>query len=98
MLISPAYVVFKTKNGLDAQVLCAILKNPFYNEYIDIFALGSIRTSLSATKLKKILIPKSLIDGDTSFIKKKYSEIDSLNAKIQKKKNEMQDSITSVLR
>lgn len=98
MLISPAYVVFKTKNGLDPQVLCAILKNPFYNEYIDIFALGSIRTSLSASKLKELLIPKALIDGDVSFIKKCYSDIDGLNSQIQKRKSEMQDSITSILK
>ena len=98
LLISPAYVVFRTKNGLDPQVLCAILKNPFYSEYIDIYAISSIRTSLSASKLRKILIPKQLVLGDTSFIKKKYSEIDKLNAQIQRRKNEMQDSITTILK
>lgn len=97
LLISPAYIVFKTKNGLDPQVLCALLKNPFYNEYIDIYAISSIRTCLSASKLRKILIPKKTVEGDTSFIKRKYSEIDKLNAQIQKRKNEMQDSITSIL-
>ena len=98
LLISPAYVVFRTKNGLDAKVLCALFKNAFYNLYIDIIGLGSIRTSLSASKLKKILIPKSLIDSDTSFIINKYKSIDKLKAKITKENVKMQESITSILK
>ena len=96
-LISPAYVVFKTKNGLDAKVLCALFKNEFYNLYIDILGLSSIRTSLSATKLKKILIPKSMVDGDTSYILEKYEKIDELNAKIAEQNRLMQKKISEIL-
>ncbi|MBQ3945156.1 MAG: hypothetical protein II670_06030, partial [Alphaproteobacteria bacterium] len=96
-LISPAYVVFQTKNGLDAKVLCALFKNEFYNLYIDILGLSSIRTSLSATKLKKILIPKSMVDGDTSYILEKYEKIDELNAKIAEQNRLMQKKISEIL-
>ena len=96
-LISPAYVVFKTKNGLDAKVLCALFKNEFYNLYIDILGLSSIRTSLSATKLKKILIPKSMVDGDTSDILSNYEKIDELNTKIAEQNRIMQNIISEML-
>lgn len=96
-LISPAYVVFQTKKGLDSQVLCALLKNNFYSLYIDIIGLSSIRTSLSATKLKQILIPKALINGDVSFIKEKYKSIDGYKEKIKKEEESMQKDISKVL-
>ena len=96
-LISPAYVVFQTKNGLDAKVLCALFKNPFYNLYIDIIGLSSIRTSLSASKLKKILIPKLLIEQDVSFILNKYDNIDKLRDKIKKQYAKMQSDISDML-
>jgi type I restriction enzyme M protein len=96
-LISPAYVVFRTKNGLDSQVLCALFKNDFYSLYIDIIGLSSIRTSLSATKLKQILIPKSLIDGDVSFIKNKYKTINDYKEKIRNEEVKMQEDITKIL-
>ena len=96
-LISPAYVVFQTKNGLDAKVLCALFKNSFYNLYIDIVGLSSIRTSLSASKLKKILIPKSLIEEDVSFILNKYNNIDKLRGKIKNQYTKMQSEISDLL-
>lgn len=96
-LVSPAYVVFKTKNGLDAKVLCALFKNDFYNLYIDILGLSSIRTSLSVTKLKKIMIPKSLIDGDTSDILSRYKQIDELKSKIAEQNRLLQKKISEVL-
>lgn len=96
-LISPAYVVFRTKNGLDSRVLCALFKNNFYNLYIDIIGLGSIRTSLSATKLRKILIPKSLIEGDTSSILSNYNQIDKLKELITQQNIRMQQTISHIL-
>lgn len=97
-LTSPAYVVFKTKNGLNPKVLCALFKNNFYNLYIDIIGLGSIRTSLSATKLKKLKIPKEFINGDVSNIMQCYEEIDNLKAQIAKKNNEMQAYISTLIK
>ena len=97
MLISDAYVVFRVKNGLNAKVLCALLKNELYNLYIDIYGLGSIRTSLSASKLKKIKIPKQLIIGNVQSIMDKYDKIDQLKAEIQTIESNMQKDITSIL-
>lgn len=97
MLISDAYVVFRVKNGLNPKVLCALLKNELYNLYIDIYGLGSIRTSLSASKLKKIKIPKQLITGNVQSIMDKYDKIDSLKAEIQTIESDMQKDITSIL-
>lgn len=88
-LVSPAYVVFKTKNGLDNRVLTALFKHPFYKLYIDVLATGSIRNNFGGEYLKKILIPKDLINGDTDEILSDYKDIDKLNSKIKKKKEKM---------
>lgn len=96
-IISPAYVVFRVKNGLNPKTLCALLKNEFYNLYIDIYGLGSIRTSLSASKLKKILIPKFLVEENMDEIMEKFSEIEILKKKISEKEKEMQDRINYLL-
>ena len=98
LLISDAYVVFRVKNGLDAKVLCALLKNELYNLYIDIYGLGSIRTSLSASKLKKIKIPKKLITGNVECIMTKYDKIDKLKAEIQSIELDMQNDISDILK
>lgn len=97
-LISPAYVIFRTKRGLDSQVLCALFKNEFYSLYIDIIGISSIRTSLSATKLKRILIPKELIDGNVDSIKTKYKNIDSYKEKIKREEDAMQEDINLILK
>lgn len=97
-LISPAYVVFRTKNGLDSKVLCALFKNDFYNLYIDILGLSSIRTSLSASKLRKILIPKSLVEGDTTPILSSYDKIDKLKEQIEAENTKMQATIQDLLK
>ena len=96
-IIGPAYVVFRVKNGLNSQALCALLKNEFYNLYIDIYGLGSIRTSLSASKLKKILIPKFLVEENMDEIMVTFDEIEVLKKKISEKEKQMQDKISYLL-
>lgn len=96
-LISPAYVVFRTKNGLDPKVLCALFKNEFYSLYIDILGLSSIRTSLSASKLKQILIPKALVGDDLNFIKESYNRIQEYKDKIKEEEEKMQKDITNII-
>ena len=88
-LVSPAYVVFETKDGLDKKVLTALFKHPFYKLYIDVLATGSIRNNFGGNYLKKLLIPKQIIEGDTKKILKDYEEIDKLNTKIRKRQEEM---------
>lgn len=97
MLISPSYVVFRTINGLDSKVLCALLKNEFYNLYIDIYGIGTIRTSLSYTKLQRLKIPKALI-GDIRTVNDAYSKIAQLKDQIQKVETQMQSNISKYLR
>lgn len=96
MLISPSYVVFKTTNGLDARVLCALLKNDFYNTYIDIYGIGTIRTSLSFSKLQKLKIPKALI-GDVAPVNEAYNKIQALREQIKRVEDEMQQSISEMI-
>ena len=96
MLISPSYVVLRTINGLDPKVLCALLKNEFYNLYIDIYGIGTIRTSLSYTKLQHIKIPKALI-GDISPINDAYNNINQLKEQIRRIEVQMQSNITEYL-
>ncbi|MCM1067273.1 MAG: N-6 DNA methylase [Muribaculaceae bacterium] len=96
LLISPSYVVFRTTNGLDAKVLCALLKNDFYNTYIDIYGIGTIRTSLSFTKLKKLKIPRALV-GDIAPVNDAYEKITRLKEQIRNVESEMQNNISSFL-
>jgi type I restriction enzyme M protein len=96
MLISPSYVVFKTTNGLDARVLCVLLKNDFYNTYIDIYGIGTIRTSLSFSKLQKLKIPKALI-GDVAPVNEAYNKIQALREQIKRVEDEMQQSISEMI-
>lgn len=96
LLTSAAYVVFRTKNGLDPKTLCALLKNDFYNLYIDIYGIGTIRTSLGYTKLQKLKIPKSLI-GSIEAVNEAYSEISRLKEEIKRVEAEMQGKISEHL-
>ena len=77
--------------------MCPV-KNELYNLYIDIYGLGSIRTSLSASKLKKIKIPKKLITGNVECIMTKYDKIDKLKAEIQSIELDMQNDISDILK
>lgn len=91
-----SYIPFRTKNGLDAKVLCALLKNDFYSTYIDIIGIGTIRTSLGFSKLKKLKIPRSIL-GEVDSITSSYEKISSLKAKIKDIENDMQNSISSLI-
>lgn len=82
LLVSPAYVVFKTKNNLDSKVLLTLLKHPFYQLYIDILATGSVRNSFSYKYLEKLEIPTSIINGQIKNLTDKYDQIDKLNKEI----------------
>lgn len=95
-LISPSYVVFRTKNGLDSKVLCALLKNEFYNTYIDIYGIGTIRTSLAYSKLQRLKIPRSLI-GDILPVNNAFSKIQQLKEQILRVEQEMQSNISNYL-
>lgn len=88
-LVSPAYVVFETKNGLDKKVLTALFKHPFYKLYIDVIATGSIRNNFGGSFLKKLLIPKEIIEGDISDVLRDYEKISELNSKIRKQQDIM---------
>lgn len=92
-LVSPAYVVFQTKKGLDKKILAALFKHPFYKLYIDVLATGSIRNNFGAEYLKKIQIPKAIIDGNTKEILEDYEEIDRLNSLIIKRKDKMVENV-----
>lgn len=96
-LVSPAYVVFQTKNGLDKMALTALFKHPFYRLYIDVLATGSIRNNFGPTYLKNILIPKELIGGDIDAILKNYEKINELNASIRKQKESMIENVGKFL-
>lgn len=76
--------------------MCALLKNDFYNLYIDIYGIGTIRTSLGYTKLQKLKIPKSLI-GSIEAVNEAYSEISRLKEEIKRVEAEMQGKISEYL-
>lgn len=92
-LVSPAYVVFETKNGLDKKVLTALFKHPFYKLYIDVLATGSIRNNFGGNFLKKLLIPKEIIEGDTKNVLNDYERISDLQYQIRKQQDNMVQNI-----
>jgi len=96
-LASPAYVVFKTENGLDRRVLTALFKHPFYKLYIDVLATGSIRNNFGPNFLTEILIPKDIIDGNVKDILHDYNKIEKLNAKIKTQTDSMIDNVGKFL-
>ncbi len=96
-LVSPAYVVFETENGLDNKVLTALFKHPFYKLYIDVLATGSIRNNFGSNYLTRILIPKAIVDGDTTAILKEYNSINKLQDKIRKKKEELVKEVETLI-
>ena len=91
-IVSGAYVVFRTKNGLNAQTLLSLFKHPFYKLYIDVLATGSIRNNFSDKNLKEIYIPKTLI-GDNENLNEKFEKINLLNKEIEKAKKELEESV-----
>lgn len=96
-LVSPAYVVFQTKNGLDKKVLTALFKHPFYKLYIDVLATGSIRNNFGGNYLKKMLIPKQIIEGEIEDVLNEYEKINKLNSQIRKHKEIMIDHISKYI-
>lgn len=93
-LVSNAYVVFRTKNGLDSRVLLSLFKHPFYKLYIDVLATGSIRNNFSDKNLNDILIPEKIIESSSEILKSKFSKIDSLNKMVEQSKKELENEVT----
>lgn len=93
LLVSPAYVVFKTKKGLNEKVLLSLFKHPFYQLYIDIIATGSIRNNFSAKYLKSLKIPKRIIDTTNEKIISHFEKIDALNKEIELEKKKLINEI-----
>lgn len=93
MLVSPAYVLFKTKNGLQSKTLLSLMKHPFYKMYIDILSTGSVRNSFSYKYLEKLEIPEVLITSTSEEIQESYELIDKLNKKLNEAQNNLIDKV-----
>lgn len=96
LLISPSYVVFRTKNGLDPKVLCSLMKTDFYSTYIDIVGIGSIRTSLGWNKLKTLKIPRTLI-GEVQAVTDTYNKVAELQKQIKESEQHMLDTLSQFI-
>ncbi len=100
MLVSPAYVVMRVKNGkkkeIEPQYIISILRNNFYRLYLELLATGSIRDAVSFNVIKEVQIPnpkrhsdlqKSIISHiqvSTSFKAKHQHELKELDKSIDK--------------
>lgn len=96
-LVSNAYVVFKTKDGLDSRALLSLFKHPFYKLYIDILATGSIRNNFSEDCLKQILIPTTLLTNNNEKIIRQYDCISDLNKRVEETRSELEKSIEPLI-
>lgn len=97
MLVSPAYVVFKTKNGLTPKFLLSVLKHPFYQLYIDVLATGSVRNNFSYKYLEQIEIPSYFIDNNTDTVENRFDEIDTLNKSLKIVKENLVKEVEKML-
>jgi type I restriction enzyme M protein len=61
MLVSPAYVVMRIKDGkkneIDPHYIVSILRNSFYRLYLELLATGSIRDAVPFNVIKEVEIP-----------------------------------------
>ncbi|SFL79966.1 N-6 DNA methylase [Halanaerobium salsuginis] len=88
-LVSPAYNVFETKNGLNNEYLLSIFKHPFYKLYIDVLATGSIRKNFSLKYLKQLQIPDAFLKEDVEDIMEVFKEIKKIQDQLKIKKEKL---------
>jgi type I restriction enzyme S subunit len=90
--ISPAYVVFECKNGLDSEFLYRVFKTNTFNKIINDNTTGSVRQNLKFSTLSNIKIPLPPLNEQNRIIKEYNSGINTAN-KLEKKCKKLEEEI-----
>lgn len=96
-LISPAYVVFSCKKGLNPEFLFRLFKTERFNKVIRDNTTGSVRQNLTIDILKTLEIPLPSLTEQEEILAEynaKMQEADNLTHKA----NEIQESILPIIR
>ena len=78
-LISPAYVVFSCKNGLNPDFLFKLFKTDRFNKVIRDNTTGSVRQNLTIDILKTLEIPFPKPAEQEAILKEYYTKIEAAN-------------------
>lgn len=70
VLVSPLYVVFQVKKGIEQQYLLHYLKSDIAKLYIKSMATGSVRDNLKFSMLKKFSINLPSVEEQKNIVKK----------------------------
>jgi type I restriction enzyme S subunit len=96
-LISPAYVVFSCKNGLNPDFLYKLFKTDRFNKVIRDNTTGSVRQNLTIDILKTLEIPLPKPCEQEEILAEYYTKIEEAN-KLNHKAKEIQESILPIIR
>jgi len=96
-LISPAYVVFSCKNGLNPDFLYKLFKTDRFNKVIRDNTTGSVRQNLTIDILKTLEIPLPKPAEQEEILAEYYTKIEEAN-KLNYKAKEIQESILPIIR
>jgi type I restriction enzyme S subunit len=95
-LISPAYVVFSCKSGLNPDFLYKLFKTNKYNQIIKDSTTGSVRQNLTFDLLEKIKIPLPSLNEQEQILNDYYKKI-NLAKKWEQKAKQLEDYIDDYL-
>ena len=98
--ISPAYVVFKTQNGLSSEFLYRMFKTDTFNQIIRDNTTGSVRQNLKYDTLSKIKIPLPPLKVQNRIVANYNTKIQLAQEQEQKAKQleqEVEDYLFEVL-
>jgi type I restriction enzyme S subunit len=98
--ISPAYVVFGTKENLLNEYIYLVLSSSWFNPYLRASTSGSVRQNLTFELLSELKVPIPQLKIQRKIIDlwhKAQNEAQSLKAEVKKKGNEIEDYVFSEL-
>ena len=98
--ISPAYVVFGTKEGLLNEYIYLVLSSSWFNPYLRAATSGSVRQNLTFELLFELKVPIPPLKVQQKIVekwRKTQNEAQELRTGISKKKKEIEDYILSEL-
>lgn len=97
MLVSPAYIVFKSKNeNYPASYIQAVLKSPRYMRVIMNYSLSSARANLPFSELARIKIPKPK-QSEIMNLQKMEKQLDEYRVRVNEISDTMQEYIKKAI-
>ncbi|MCI8484325.1 MAG: type I restriction endonuclease subunit S [Lachnospiraceae bacterium] len=94
VLVSPLYVVFQVKKGIEQQYLLHYLKSDIAKSYIKFMANGSVRDNLKFSALKNFSINLPSVEEQKNIVKK-IDRVDLLYKRLKQLENKYDELIKS---